>query len=173
VVLSALAVALVLAGCTGQSQQQTAEEEVLVLKPGQDLNDLFGMSDTDVGSEVSPEEDGSVKVTVTKSQSVPLYDAGDLDVENATLTYRAKLRCEELEGRAYLEMWCTFGEMGDYFARGLDSAVGGTTDWTSVATSFFLQAGENPTNVRLNVVVDGTGTVWVDDLEIVESPLPG
>jgi hypothetical protein len=49
--------------------------------------------------------------------------------------------------------------------------MSGTNGWTSVETPFFLKKGEKPDNVKLNVVVDGTGTVWIDDIKLMKGPL--
>jgi hypothetical protein len=38
-------------------------------------------------------------------------------------------------------------------------------------TPFFLKKGENPENVKLNLVVDGVGTVWIDDIQLIRGPL--
>ena len=109
---------------------------------------------------------GSLRIDAEEPVTVALVEAGDLDIEGATLFYRAKLRSDDLHGRAYLEMWCAFADLGQYFSRGLDQPVEGTTDWVTVKTPFFLEGGQNPDNVRLNVVVEGTGKVWVDQLEL-------
>lgn len=37
---------------------------------------------------------------------------------------------------------------------------------------FFLQKGENPDNVKLNLVIEGKGTVWIDDIHLYKGPLP-
>lgn len=114
----------------------------------------------------SDEGGGSLRITAEQPVTVALVETGDLDIDDATLFYRAKLKTQDLDGRAYLEMWCTFPDLGQYFSRGLDQPVEGTTDWVSTQTPFFVGAGQNPDNVRLNVVVEGTGTVWVDQLEL-------
>ena len=49
--------------------------------------------------------------------------------------------------------------------------VEGTTEWVSQQTPFLLQAGQNPDNVRLNVVIEGEGTVWIDDIRLEHVPL--
>jgi hypothetical protein len=46
--------------------------------------------------------------------------------------------------------------------------LSGTTNWTRLEIPFFLKAGENPDNVKLNLVCEGTGTAWVDDIRLVK-----
>ncbi|MBN1461243.1 MAG: hypothetical protein JXA57_17075 [Armatimonadetes bacterium] len=119
--------------------------------------------------EVSADGNGSFRIEAADTVTVALYEAGDVDAESTCLSYSARLRTEELDGSAYLEMWCVFAGEGEYFSRGVDSALSGTNDWTEVSIPFMLKAGENPTNVKLNVVVEGTGTVWIDDLRLAAS----
>lgn len=47
-------------------------------------------------------------------------------------------------------------------------SIAGSKDWTTLETDFFLKAGENPDNIRLNIVIAGTGTVWIDDVRLVK-----
>ena len=54
----------------------------------------------------------------------------------------------------YLEMVCHFPGKGDFFSRALDAALSGTTGWTAQETAFVLKPGENPDNIKLNVVIE-------------------
>jgi hypothetical protein len=51
------------------------------------------------------------------------------------------------------------------------SPLTGTTDWTTAETPFLLKRGENPDNVKLNLVIDGKGTVWIDDIRLMNGTL--
>jgi len=137
-----------------------------------DLKELNSALDLEYDPAVSSDGKGSIKITTAGPVTVPLIAAGDLDIEDATLIYRAKVRCEKLTGSAFLEMWCVFAGKGDFFSRGLDSAVSGTADWTVIQARFYLKQGENPTDVRLNVSINGAGTLWIDQIELVSAPLP-
>ena len=68
-------------------------------------------------------------------------------------------------------MWCRFPGKGEFFSRGLQSPLTGTTDWTTEETAFFLKKGENPDNVKLNLVINGSGTAWIDDVRLLKGPL--
>jgi hypothetical protein len=68
-------------------------------------------------------------------------------------------------------MWCHFPGLGEFFSRNPQSAVTGTTNWTSMETVFFLKKGERPDNVKLNLVIGGKGTVWIDDIRLRRGPL--
>lgn len=135
--------------------------------PVDDAEGLVDREAVELDGEVTRDGGGALRVSTTEPTTIVLYEAGDLDVEDATLLYEADLRCDGLDGRAYLEMWCGFGDEGDFFSKGLDSAVSGTSEWTRCGTPFFLEAGQNPSSVRLELVVDGVGTVWIDDIRLV------
>lgn len=118
----------------------------------------------------SSDENGSIKINATDSTTVRLYQLGDIDAENARLIYRARIRTEGVQGKVYLEMWCRFPGLGEFFSRALDAPLTGSTDWTLQETPFFLQPGQNPDQVAFNIVVAGRGTVWVDDIAVLKAP---
>jgi hypothetical protein len=93
-----------------------------------------------------------------------LYD------ENSRIIYQARVKSEKLEGSAFLEIWCHVGG-GQYFSRGLNSVVSGTMDWKTLQTAFFLQPGQSTKKATLNIVINGKGTVWVDDVHLLKKPL--
>ena len=86
--------------------------------------------------------------------------------EDVQLIYEAKIKSENLSGQAYLEMWCVFNNQGEFFSRGFDTAIAGTTDWKTIGTFFLLKKNEMPDQIRLNLVVNGVGTVWIDDIHL-------
>lgn len=47
----------------------------------------------------------------------------------------------------------------------------GTMDWQILQTPFFLQAGQKVTRITLHIVINGKGTVWVDDVVLFKKPL--
>ena len=138
------------------------------------MNDLEGLitgSGIVVDTDITSDGDGSLRVSATAPLTIRLYETGDLGVENARVVYQAKLRTENMDGRVYLEMWCHFPEKGEFFSRALDSPISGTVDWTWQETPFLLKKGENPDHIRLNLVIDGKGTVWIDEARLVTAPL--
>ncbi len=100
-----------------------------------------------------------------------LLETGPLNLQHVILIYSAKLRTEHLAGRAYLEMWCEIPGKGEFFSRGIEQPVTGTTEWTAVQTPFRLESGQRPENVKLNLVIEGAGTVWIDDIQLLLAPL--
>jgi hypothetical protein len=123
--------------------------------------------ETDVNEKV--EGKASVKITTQWPTTVCLGEVSGLDVENAKLVYRARVK-SALEGTAYLEMWAHVGT-GQFFSRGMDSTVGGREGWNTIQTRFLLQKGQKASKVTLNLVINGQGMVWVDDLVVSKEPL--
>jgi len=157
----------ILASCSKPSQ------EVVELKkfPIESLQGIITQSGVQFDKEVSSDGNGSLKITATEPTVVRLFELGDIDVENARLIYQAKVRTEGVEGQVYLEMWCHFPGKGEYFSKGLQTPLTGTTNWTTEETPFFLKKGENPDNVKLNLVINGKGTAWIDDIRVLKGPL--
>jgi hypothetical protein len=92
------------------------------------------------------------------------------EVEQCTLTYRVRLKTEGLVGRAYLEMCCQVPGWGESFSRGLNDTLSGSTDWATCQTPFFLKAGEKPDLIRLNLVVEGQGKVFIRYVQLTATP---
>jgi hypothetical protein len=157
----------------GCSQIATPQQPATELRrfPLDNLEGVLTQSGVELDMATSSDGGGSLKITAAEPTTLRLFETGDLDVENARLIYQAKLRTEGVEGQVYLEMWCSFSGKGEFFSRGLQSPLTGTTDWASVETPFFLKAGENPDNVKLNLVINGKGTAWIDDVRLRSGPL--
>jgi hypothetical protein len=162
-----MCVAFILVGCS------KAPQEVVELKrfPIDSLEGIMTQSGVQFDKEVSSDGNGSLKIIATEPTVVRLFELGDIDIENARLIYQAKVRTEGVEGQVFLEMWCHFPGKGEFFSRGLQTPLTGTTNWATEETPFFLKKGENPDNVKLNLVINGKGTAWIDDIRVLKGPL--
>jgi hypothetical protein len=118
------------------------------------------------------QENGSIKIEVLAPDTFHLYETGPLkNANNTMLFYQAKVRTGALAGRAYLELWCSIPGKGEFFSRGLDQPIFGTNNWPTLQIPFRNDSGINPDNIKLNLVVEGTGTVWIDDIRLTGRPL--
>jgi len=121
---------------------------------------------------ISSDGKGSLRIDASQPLTVPLFEVNDLSIENAALIYQASLQSQNLDGKAYLEMWLRFPGKGEFFSRGLDRPITGTMSWMTSTIPFFLQAEQKPDLIRLNLVVAGKGRVWIDDVRLLRQPLP-
>jgi len=165
--LSTLLVVVVFIACQWPSHGETQE---LARFPVDSLEGVLTPDAVLLDMEITSDGRGAIRVEAHGPTVVHLYELSGIDVENSRLSYKARLRSEDLEGQAYLEMWCHFGEQGEYFSRGLADPLTGTVEWTSREIPFFLKAGENPDRVTLNLAVGGRGTVWIDDISLTKEP---
>ena len=154
-------------GCTGKKNDIVQ----LAHYPLDSIDGIMSRSDSILDKNISSDGNGSLRITAKKPATVRLYELGDIDVENARLIYQARLRTEAVTGQVYLEMWCHFPGKGQFFSRGLESPLSGSTEWTTEEIPFFLKKGENPDDIKLNLVINGAGTVWIDDIRLLKGPL--
>lgn len=167
VVCICFALFLELVGCSKPSKQ--ADE--LKHFPINSMEGIVTRSGVEIDKDISSDGNGSLRVTPTRPTVVRLFEVGNIDIENARLIYQARVRTENVEGKVYLEMWCHFPGKGEFFSRGLQTPLTGTTEWTTEETPFFLKKGENPDNVKLNLVINGKGAVWIDDIRLLKGPI--
>jgi hypothetical protein len=151
-----------------QSVSQVAELKSFHMD---NLEGLITQSGVQIDKAVSSDGQGSLRVIATEPVVVRLYEVRDLNIENARLMYQAKVRTEGVEGQVYLEMWCHFPGKGEFFSRGLQNALTGTSNWVTMETPFILKKGEKPDYIKLNVVINGKGTVWIDDIRLLKGQL--
>ena len=111
----------------------------------------------------------ALKIETKWPTSVCLGQVTDLDIENSQLLFKARVRTQ-LQGTAYLEMWCHFGDKA-YFSKGLNNPAKGNSEWQQLQTPFILQKGQRPDKITLNLVINGHGTVWVDEVVVVKKAL--
>ena len=154
-------------GCSRTSEQVTELKRF----PLDSLDGIITRSGVVIDKEHSADGKGSLRLTVPKPSVVRLFEIPDVEVENARLMYNAKVRTEGVEGQVYLEMWCHFPGKGEFFSRNPHTALTGTTDWTTIETVFFLKKGEKPDYIKINLVINGKGTVWIDDIRLIKGPL--
>jgi hypothetical protein len=167
-----LLLGVLLTACSSPSPPQSVEPVLLRHFSLDSLEGVRATTGVRFDPDVSSDEQGSLRVDAAEPMTVPLFEVSDIQIEDAVLIYQADLQSESLDGKAYLEMWLRFPGRGEFFSRGLDRTVTGTMSWMTVATPFFVQKGQRPDLIRLNLVVEGKGTVWIDNLRLLRRPLP-
>lgn len=109
--------------------------------------------------------------SLSSAQTVPLFEIAPPHLERCVVSWRARIKTEQLTGRMYLEMLCRFPGRGEFFSKDIDHAVQGTNDWASHEVAFYLKRGEVPDLLKLNLVAEGAGDLWIKDIELSQTPL--
>jgi len=150
----------------------SAQDAVELKKfPVDSLDGVLTRNGVQLDKQNSSDGKGSLRIIAGQPLTVRLFEVSGIDVDDARLIYRAKVRTENVDGLVYLEMWCHFPGKGEFFSRGLQTPLSGTTNWTTEETPFFLKKGEKPDSIKLNLVVKGKGTAWIDDIRLLKGPL--
>jgi hypothetical protein len=131
----------------------------------------FASADAPIDRSLAHPDDGAWRIRAEGPLTVRLYEVVEPDAEQCQLAYRARMKGDGIAQRAYLELWCRFPGRGEFFSRGLYQPLRGTSGWASYETPFFLKRGQRPDLVKLNVVLEGAGTVWLADIELLKTPL--
>jgi predicted Ser/Thr protein kinase len=126
----------------------------------------FGPEDKPISAEVTA-TNGVWSVTASGTQTFKLFEVPDPQKQQCVLSYRAQMKSDDLVGRAYLEMWCRFPGQGEFFSRGLDRPMNGASNWSEFHTDFLLRSGQQPDLVWLNLVVEGKGTVEIQNVRLL------
>ena len=166
--LLALVIGLSTSACSSGPAPNTAAVELKHF-PLDGLEGVRATTGASFDPKISVDGKGSLRVEAKEPVTVPLFEVTDVGVENATLIYQASLQSESLDGKAFLELWVRIPGKGEFFSRGLDRPVTGTMSWMP----FFLHARQKPDLIRLNLVVQGKGRVWIDDVRLMQQPLAG
>jgi hypothetical protein len=116
-------------------------------------------------------EENAWRVEFSRQQTIRLFEVADPGVESCMLTYRAQLKTRDVKGKAYLEMWCRLPGRGEFFSKGLHNAVKGTNEWASYEIPFYLKRNQAPDLLKLNVTIEGSGTIWIKDVQLLQTPM--
>jgi len=132
---------------------------------------LFRITDRTLSQGVvAVAQDGWV-VDSKEEQTIRLFEVQEPQAEQCLISYRAKMKTDGLAGRAFLEMWCRLPGLGEFFSKGLNQAVRGTTDWASYEIPFYLKKGQKPDLIKLNLIVEGRGKIWLKDVQLFKTPM--
>jgi len=165
--LVAISCIVIVLGCSSEPPPETEIGRYNI----DNLDNVITQTNIEFDDSISSDGHGSIKITAPESTTVRLYETDDIDIEDARLIYRAKIKTENFEGKTYLEMWCGFSGQGEYFARDLMSPVTGSVDWTTEEIYFLFKKDQDPDFIKLNLVIAGTGTVWIDDIRLLKTAL--
>ena len=131
----------------------------------------FTPLDATITKEVITSDSNGWLVDVEETQTIRLFEINDPQVENCMLTYRADIKTENVKNRTYLEMWCRLSSQGEFFSKGFHNSLKGSNDWGTYEVPFYLKRDQRPDQVKLNLTVEGSGKVWMRNIELSYTPL--
>lgn len=141
--------------------------------PITELGDIITRS----GVEIDAGNGNALLIDTKERIKVELFDIRGQDFNNTRLVYNANIRSDGLtasggsKGIAYLEMTVVFPGGEELVARGPRIPVSGTMDWRAADTVLYVDKGVNPESVKLDIVVDAKGKVWIEDVRLSSRPL--
>lgn len=110
---------------------------------------------------------GSIKVEAACNAVVTVVDNRNLSVtQGNTLWCTLRVKCAGVKQKAYLEMWCEVADGKRAFSKGLDQPLQGDTDWKEIRLPMLVNDDLTVKRALVNVVIEGAGTVWVDEVSI-------
>jgi hypothetical protein len=154
-----------------RAREKAREHAALALEANATTLKTFTTQDPTIAGQLSVVDD-AWRLDAQQAQTLQLFELHNPEVGPGAVFYHADLRTEDFDGRVYLEMWCRFPGRGEFFSRGYSDALSGTTDWRPRQTPFLLTEELKPDLVRLNLVVEGTGRVWVRNVRLSHAGQP-
>ncbi len=115
--------------------------------------------------------DKELDVVSEAAGAVCLFEVPLDGLEQCLITWRLRISTSQLASSVYAEMWCRIAGNGEFFSRALNQKLRGDNEAVSVELPFYLKKGQRPDLLKLNVVFEGPGSVRLQDLEILSTPL--
>lgn len=153
---------LLLLGACKSGPQALANENILrAFAPG---------IDAPIASDLVRADGEEWVITVDTPQSVRLFEFPVADLDASRIAYQASAKAEGVFGAAYLEMWVRFPGKGEFFSKALDTPLQGNMDWSEYSAPFFLQEGQVPDRIRLQLTFADRGTVRLKNVRVEKTP---
>ncbi|MCX7830265.1 MAG: hypothetical protein N2445_04320 [Acidobacteria bacterium] len=149
-------------------------------KPGPPKEvDEFACNDTErvlakeyvtLDKNISSDGNGSIKIETKEPLTVRFYEV-KLPGENSKYTFKVKMKSAGLKDSAYLAMDINYPGGGKQSVQSdTKDYLYGDNDWTPMSITISAP-NQKAASVILYVVLTNEGTVWVDDLHLIVTPL--
>jgi hypothetical protein len=163
--IAALVLLAATAGCNNKGPAKPSDIEAFSCDS---MDKVVAGDQVSFDKDFSADGKGSLKITVEQPATVPLFEVPAPGAENAKYVFKAQVNMKDLLGDASLQMKIQFKSGGEVNAY---QTTKGTGAWTPMETFGIVQKGQKPDTVKLYLLVNGTGTCWVDDVHLVQVPL--
>lgn len=123
--------------------------------------------------EESADGGGSLRVESARPRTVRLYEvARPRGVEGRLIVLTAKLKSVGIRGEAFPELWIHPAGRNEVQVRNPKMFVNQSRPWTPLRLEYRCEKGERLDLLRVNLVINGIGRAWIDDIHITSEPLP-
>ncbi|MEZ5064913.1 MAG: hypothetical protein R3B81_09260 [bacterium] len=120
--------------------------------------------------DTSSDGGGSARIVAAGPGSFPVCEVQNpvpTVARGGFLAFRANLRSEGLDGRARLVAHYPGRDGLTTESRFSRTEIRGDSAWTSHEAPMFTLIGAAPDRITLGVEIEGQGTVWIDEIQIV------
>ena len=160
-----LSVCVIVSLCSGACSNDTGSARFIYFNRLDSIDGILTRTGVTLETERS---NRGIRIDADGPRTIRLVEVRPRAAEGVELIYRGHLRTRSLTGRAYFEMRCGVAGKAEHSAKGLKQAVTGTTDWVRQATPLVLEREERCDIVKLNVIVEGSGVVWVGNIALAQ-----
>lgn len=135
------------------------------------VNEGFDSPDAlkDLGTRLTYDEEADalrVDLDYTSVFNLKKVDLGGQSYSGKTLNYSLRTKTMNFEGQAFLELAIRFKGTTTLYRRGFNSKVVNNSDWQTLRVAYPIRPSEKPEIAYLNVIVEGRGTIWFDDIKM-------
>jgi len=130
--------------------------------------------DLQQGTPPAPLEQLKIENPSDQPKTIQLLVLEEPGISTSKYALVGQVRCEDVKGKGYLEMWNYFADGSHFFSRtlgqsGLLQNLEGSCPWRPFALPFFMgKRTDRPTRLVVNVVLPGRGTVVLGPLRLVQ-----
>jgi len=165
-----LLIHLLLLSLTGCKKQKP----LIVDFPINSLNRVMSKYNLKMDNEISYDGLGSIRVESEDTTTAYLFVLRDIPVKRAKIVWEAYCKSKDLKGEAFLEMGVQIqrnhGKDIETFLNRSEDDISGTTDWQKIEVEFMVL--DNKVNVvQLNLIIEGVGTIWIDQVRFTATPI--
>ena len=126
------------------------------------------------GGPSGKEEQLKIENPTGEPKTVTVIDLKDPGFTALSYGVEGSVRCENVRGKSYLEIWNHFADGGAYFSRtlgdmGVMRHLEGTSDWRPFLLPFFSDKKVGlPTRIVVNMVFVDRGTVYLSPVKLYQ-----
>jgi hypothetical protein len=128
----------------------------------------------ETGQPPAPVEQLKIENPDDAPRTFALLVIDDPGISEAQYAVMGRVRCEDVKGQGYLEMWNHFADGSQFFSRtlaqsGLLQSLEGSCPWRPFSLPFFAAPRtDRPTSLVVNVVLPSRGTVYLSPLRLAQ-----